>query len=274
MWQVRVVTYEPKDVTDLLDEEALAFVDEASRSRLQRFYKVDDTFRGLIGCLLPRMLLSEIGVPRTSMTFGKTPEGKPYINGPDLPHPVGYNITHDDSVIAMVHAIGEDLPLDPPAHKLGIDIMRLTIPRGQKVSDFILIFKEQLTDFELNLLPPKGPLAEEEIIRRFFLIWTLKEAYTKALGLGLGFDFKRIEYDVPQNVVLIDGSRPLDWRFSRFDICVGAGDCEQKYVGMVARVAAGRSQSPEDCEVEVVPSAKLEVYEARGFLHRAKQQFA
>ena len=34
----------------------------------------------------------------------------------------------------------------------------------------------------------------------------MKEAYTKALGLGVGFEFNRIEYDVHQETVRIDGA--------------------------------------------------------------------
>lgn len=71
---------------------------------------------------------------------------------------------------------------------------------------------------------------EEERMRRFFWMWTLKEAYTKALGLGLGFDFKRVEYNVVQGEVKIDGITPSGWCFTTFTI----KDGEDLYQGVVA----------------------------------------
>lgn len=65
-------------------------------------------------------------------------------------------------------------------------------------------------------------------MRRFLALWTLKEAYTKALGLGLGFDFSRIEFqlsatdtgdELSRAIVegRLDGARLDDWTFEVVD---------------------------------------------------------
>jgi len=66
-------------------------------------------------------------------------------------------------------------------------------------------------------------------------MWTLKEAYTKALGFGLGFDFRRIEFDVEKNVVHVDNEIPAGWRFSKFILQDGEG----LYEGVVAEYLGG-----------------------------------
>lgn len=74
-------------------------------------------------------------------------------------------------------------------------------------------------------------MPEDELLRRFFWMWTLKEAYTKALGLGLGFDFSRIEFDVVNRTVRVDGAVPEGWAFRMFVIADG----QDIYEGVVAQ---------------------------------------
>ena len=45
----------------------------------------------------------------------------------------------------------------------------------------------------------------------------MKEAYTKALGLGLGFDFRRIEYNLSADILTIDGEIPKGRQFIKFE---------------------------------------------------------
>jgi 4'-phosphopantetheinyl transferase len=90
-----------------------------------------------------------------------------------------------------------------------------------------------LTPVEINAL--FQTVSQYESLRQFFWIWTLKEAYSKALGLGLGFDFRRIEYNVLQNTVKVDGVAPKGWQFSKFEF----GDMSDAYQGIVAEFVDG-----------------------------------
>jgi 4'-phosphopantetheinyl transferase len=100
---------------------------------------------------------------------------------------------------------------------------------------------------------------QTEGIRRFFWIWTLKEAYTKALGLGLGFDFARIEYDVPNELVRIDGKPVVGWEFVKFTLQVDGGadsgidrnnTAKGEYLGVAARYLADNTMRPIRIESE------------------------
>ncbi|KAF5387794.1 hypothetical protein D9615_000182 [Tricholomella constricta] len=97
-----------------------------------------------------------------------------------------------------------------------------------------LTFSVQLTPFEHRSLFSGIP--QDETLRRFLWIWTMKEAYTKALGLGLGFDFRRIEYDIEGNVLLVDKEIPEGWRFSKFVL----NDEQNLYEGVVAEYVGGK----------------------------------
>src|ERR1700722_4033160 len=113
---------------------------------------------------------------------------------------------------------------------------------------------QQLTPFEHDTLSSVSP---DEGIKRFFWIWTLKEAYTKALGLGLGFDFTRIQYDVLRNVVLIDGKVPKGWQFTKFETTVGS----ELYQGVTAEFVGGN-----DAEILTADSGEwLTRYDAVSF---------
>jgi len=68
-----------------------------------------------------------------------------------------------------------------------------------------------------------------------FKYWTIKEAYTKAIGLGQRFDFTRVEYapsEMGNDRVLVDGRALPGWEFRGFIWREPSG---AQYVGMAAR---------------------------------------
>lgn len=75
-----------------------------------------------------------------------------------------------------------------------------------------------MTGAEKRLVSTDVP--ENVALDRFYLIWTIKEAYTKAIGLGLGFDPSRIEYDISANTVVVDGVIASDWLFETSQVTV------------------------------------------------------
>jgi len=103
--------------------------------------------------------------------------------------------------------------------------------------------RPQLTPLEHRCLFKAG-ITQNEGLRRFFWIWTLKEAYTKALGLGLGFDFRRVEFDVEENVVRVDEEILSGWRFTKFIL----NDSEDLYEGVVAEYVGGT-------QIKVIPES-------------------
>jgi len=78
---------------------------------------------------------------------------------------------------------------------------------------------QKLTQDEKRFLSGDD-VPENEAISRFYLIWTIKEAYTKAIGQGLGFNLQRIEYNVATKMVTVDCVAATEWRFETSQVTV------------------------------------------------------
>ncbi|TDL29322.1 hypothetical protein BD410DRAFT_823497 [Rickenella mellea] len=240
--QVWGVVFHADSFTDNLFEQGLALVDGSSQARIKRFYRREDACRVLLGRLLPRVLLQKRGINLRDVVIGQTDAGKPFIISPILQDRIGFNISHDNSLIAMAYQI-ESEEKEPEADplKIGIDIMKVALPRyEQSFETFVHNLGDTLTPLERRLLEDPSALLTEKL-RRIYLMWTLKEAYTKAIGYGLGFAFNRIECNVLENTVLIDGAAPRGWEFVVFSVNVQGHEVDKQelYLGVVARFIGG-----------------------------------
>ncbi|GJJ07354.1 hypothetical protein Clacol_001555 [Clathrus columnatus] len=234
--EVRLV-FLPNAITELpteIFERCLSRLNSDSQARIRRFYHREDAWRSLIGMLLPYNALRDHGSLTENVQFARTSSGKPYLTSPiDM----SFNVSHDKQLIAMVTSFRVETNLKAPG--LGIDVMRRKIPKGETISSFVRAIDSTLSKSELEMFTPQ--LDHHTAEKNIFLLWTLKEAYTKALGLGLGFDFERIEYDIPNDVVHIDGIIPRGWHFIMFEI--HPPNATDVYQGAVAHFEANDETS-------------------------------
>jgi len=102
-------------------------------------------------------------------------------------------------------------------------------------------------------------------LEKFFQIWTFKEAYTKALGLGLCFDFKKIQIEFessssPTGVTTLHSNdddvedEEKKWKFNTFTIMDGL----DRYVGVTAEL--GDSGGIDEQEVSELPTHQLTIF--------------
>lgn len=77
--------------------------------------------------------------------------------------------------------------------KIGVDVL-CDSPIRQSVSEYFKLMENCFTKDEW--IEIKNVPNEEDQLKRFRQFWTLKEAYTKSLGIGLGFDVLRISFQM------------------------------------------------------------------------------
>ena len=157
--------------TDLLDEAALssaiALLSEEEHARFDRIRTQPDRDEYAIAHALLRSTLSALGDrPPASWRFATGPYGKPALA--DSAPPLSFNLSHARGLVACAVAARADVGLDIES------IRRATNWRG--------IASRYFSSAELAEIDRAEP--ERQAVR-FFELWTLKEAFVKALGVGL-----------------------------------------------------------------------------------------
>ena len=197
-WTVALATIEEASWPRLLD-----LLDTAERDRAARFVFERHRRQHIAAHALKRLMLSAMaGAPPRSWTFEAPSGGKPRVVTPAVgpgpgPH---FNISHCDGLVAC--AISDDL-------ELGVDVE----PVGRKAPlDLARTYFAPEEERWLTGLPRADqPLG-------FLRLWTFKEAYIKATGLGLAqplHDFA-FAFD-PLRVLFHDPALgdPRAWRFEQ-----------------------------------------------------------
>lgn len=184
--------------------------DEAQRAARYRFDKHRNRFitgRGSI-----REILADRGncSPR-AIVFALNDYGKPSLDQPEPMRHMQFNASSSEATGAI--AISNGIPL-------GLDIERIK-PDGCR--DYDAIVKNEFARDEYLWYRRH---AGSERVRIFFEMWTCKEAYLKALGIGLsgkldGFTIS-LDGDEPR-VGRTDLERGGDSRLSLYRLNIGAG---------------------------------------------------
>ena len=246
------------------------------------------------------------------MKFSATKEGRPFLVSPQLSKCSDYNVTHDGDWVAIAFHRRPQRPV-----RLGIDVMSRTLPKYEpSVRSFVETMEvsmtkderawvlrghpdaEKIVDDRLLSLEdqkkPKEPLSAEdkEMLARQFDLWTHKEALTKNIGRGLGFDFAKVEVALwecdgearekrhsPKAILGVEGKRDDAYRFVEIMLPAGKksvngpdADESQLVVAEGPFEWTEEQISPALTAAEAERSGLLQIWDMHAFIEESRKQ--
>jgi 4'-phosphopantetheinyl transferase len=156
------------------------YMNDKERAQQKRFHFQKHKHQYLVTRALVRSVLSlyDDAISPENWEFKKNAYGKPYINNSSVRLPLYFNISHTENLIVLAVTLDCDL---------GIDVEYL--PRISRIDGIVESF------FSPSEILSFKALSEEKQQQHFFDLWTLKEAYIKACGMGLSIPLDEFSYD-------------------------------------------------------------------------------
>lgn len=181
-----------------LDEEPLdhRLLNEEELQRASRFHFPLHQQRFVVGrAALRRLLGWWLGMSAREVKLDYGEMGKPFVYG-DIMHQFNVSHSHELAAIALSYGI-----------PVGVDIERVCI-----LNDFEAISQIVFSESErAQLKPTQNPIKA----RDFFIGWTRKEAYLKALGTGLSAKLHTVTVDIgedsPRLLSIEDSNETAQW---------------------------------------------------------------
>ncbi|KAJ7703910.1 hypothetical protein B0H17DRAFT_921680 [Mycena rosella] len=183
-----------------------------------------DSFRQVMTHMLPLLMMRHRRIPRAKWRDCITSNGKHWIEQtPDDMPPekflhsmIGYHIAYETSLCGMAMTQG----IQRRVVNIGLGIKHVAAePYGVGVKAYTESLAHKLTSTERTLLTPE--LGDEVALRRLCTILALKQAYIHAIGQPPGFDWARLEFDVPGQTARGDGHPLQGWEFRIFRASLG-----------------------------------------------------
>jgi len=167
--------------------EALRLLSPEDKEKVLKYRFYHDSVRSLLGRLqILRLLAVVMKIDPSSISIEKTKKGKPYVANPEAcPDPalrgMQFNISHH----------GDWVILAAESHfSVGCDVMNIDRRRGG-TETFFRHMKSNFSEGEWAEVQSEAGGVRGKMTR-FMRLWTLKEAYVKALGMGLSLEPKRV----------------------------------------------------------------------------------
>ncbi len=180
-----------------------ALLTEQEEARRQRFVFEKDRHQDLVTRALVRTVLSGYAdVDPTAWRFVENRWGRPEISEPSGVGPLHFNLSHTRGLIACAVAMKREI---------GVDVEDVT--RRTPIQD---LAPTVFAPAELHAL---WALPSTDWRERFFVLWTLKEAYIKARGMGLAIPLEQFAFqleDAARIGVAFDprlDDDPAKWQF-------------------------------------------------------------
>jgi len=174
------------------------------------------TLREIIAHIVPLLMMRQQRVSRSKWKLYHTDRGKKWIErDPEGMHPsrhltsmMGYATATAHNLVVMAAAQGKRHQVV----NIGLDVKRMVV-EGVPVSQWAQSVAHKLTPVEIELL---SGLPDDKLLSRLFVILTVKESLINGLGQPVGFDLSRIECNVPEGSIRVDGQPLLGWEFRLF----------------------------------------------------------
>jgi len=187
--QIHVWLADP-DLSDpaQLEMQQAHVLSSAERARHQAYRFARDRHVYLAAHALARQVLARYtGIAPAELVFVKRGDGKPTVALPERCGAIGYNLSHTAGKVACV--LGRDM-------ECGIDVeMR------RPLEDMLALAATVFSQAEVTELSGLAGCDAREQADRFFTLWTLKEAYAKATGLGLVADLAHVSFSAADGAV-------------------------------------------------------------------------
>ena len=205
IWQYPLHT-EFIGATSILNEEEL---NRANRFHFIRHQRRFTVARAMLRCILARYLK----MPPSELVFSYNKYGKPELVHDSL---LQFNLSHSGDLALL--AIGKEFPL-------GIDLEHFSARPYEGIGKNLFSSSELEGLHQVNTM--LKPLA-------FFNIWSQKEAFIKACGLGLAYPTQKFDVSVlpSTNQLCLDELHKKTWHLVSFmpQIACGAALCHDPMI--------------------------------------------
>ncbi|WP_166652412.1 4'-phosphopantetheinyl transferase family protein [Enterovirga rhinocerotis] len=151
------------------------------RARWEAFAAPGAALQFLVARATLRTMLSRYAdVHPSDWVFGANAHGRPSILEPVPFRGLRFNLSHTEGLVALALADGREIGVDVEntTRDLGFDRLAATVFAETEMAAF------------------RDAAAKGDQRRAFYTLWTLKEAYSKARGLGLSLPLKAFDVDL------------------------------------------------------------------------------
>ncbi|MDP5865578.1 4'-phosphopantetheinyl transferase family protein [Streptococcus mutans] len=205
-----------KPLEDRMFFSLLELIEEEDRKQILRYQFWQDRQRSLLGHLLSRYaIIQEYALTNKEIQIRRHAYGKPYIKDYSQIH---YNISHSGEWVVV--AIGKS--------PIGIDV-------ENRREDWDLIGERVFSESEKYW--------SQNSYKRKAILWTIKEAYVKYLGIGLSKSLNSFSIDIKRRIIT-EVQKPFQTSFDYFVL-------DNDYVCSECGYTKGAYYSRKVCQAEL-----------------------
>ncbi|EMB52397.1 putative phosphopantetheinyl transferase [Streptococcus mutans 11A1] len=205
-----------KPLEDRMFFSLLELIEEEDRKQILRYQFWQDRQRSLLGHLLSRYaIIQEYALTNKEIQIRRHAYGKPYIKDYSQIH---YNISHSGEWVVV--AIGKS--------PIGIDV-------ENRREDWDLIGERVFSESEKYW--------SQNSYKRKAILWTIKEAYVKYLGIGLSKNLNSFSIDIKRKIIT-EVQKPFQTSFDYFVL-------DNDYVCSECGYTKGAYYSRKVCQAEL-----------------------